>query len=434
METGIIIGWAAPNIAKFTTKDAEIQLDEHEISWIVSIDGLGAVAGSLLGSACIEFSGSRLSVLTTFLFLGLSWICMIIADSLVWVCIARFIGGIGQTSTYCCFAIYLGEIADPKIRGTMISIAAAGNPFGILIGTILETYLTRKISSIIYLIICLLSLALFFWLKDSPNYLIKKGKYDRAKESVQFYRSDCCDVEHEINELKDLVKNDKEQSFSSKFQYFKLPIVRKSMILIIIIFAFPHLSGFIVISSYMEIIFKEAKINWIDSSDLVIYANIVGSVSTLVTFKLIDVLGRRALLVITSLGTMTAMIGLGMHFLLIKDDMIDAQSLQWLPIVCIFGYLVTYAIGYSTVPSAILGELFADNVKSIAALVACTSASFFVFFVGKTYVRMVEFMGQTFVFWIYAILTFMATPFALIFLPETKGKTFWEIQNSLVKR
>lgn len=127
-----------------------------------------------------------------------------------------------------------------------------------------------------------------------------------------YYRN--CEVEKELSQIKSFVETKARQNLSDKFQEFKSPIVRKSLFLVILMFASPHLSGMINIMSYMEIILDNAKSYLIEPKAFVIYANIIGITSVFSTVRLIDKLGRRILLVASSIGTAVAMVGLGIHF------------------------------------------------------------------------------------------------------------------------
>ncbi|XP_014213990.1 facilitated trehalose transporter Tret1-like [Copidosoma floridanum] len=429
-QVGICIGWVAPNIAKLMDEDSDIPLDTDQVSWMVSIAPLVGILGAVASALGVEFLGSRRVILAAFTVMSASWVCMMAANSVAWLYVARGLTGLVLSASYSCFSIYLGEIADPKIRGTLVSVAAGGNPFGIVVGTVAETYLPRRASSSMYLVLCLMALLLMLWLQDTPYYLTRKGLAERARASVVFYRPGC-DVDKEVLEIGAFVEcHAVGGSFRTKLRDLNAPAVRWSFFVIVTLFALPHVSGTMNLSSYMEVILRKARSRLVEPERFVIYANVTSVLSTLLTFKLIDVLGRRVLLVVSGIGTFVAMGGLGLHFYLLGAGF-DPEGLQWLPVVSILGYLVTYAVGFSPVPSTVLSELFADNAKSVAALVATLSAPFFSFVVTKAYQPMVDRVGEAYVFWIHALFGFAAVPYALFVLPETRGKTFQEIQDAL---
>ena len=425
------VGWASPNLVRLTSDNSSILLSESEASWIVSLMTIGGFIGTVISSISIEFCGSKKIVLATFVNTSISWLCVIIADSAGWLYAARFIGGLTTGSILCCFSIYLAEVSLPSIRGTMISVATCGAPFGAAISTIMETYLPMRLSSSVYFAVSLIGILLLLWLPDSPYYLVKTHNIEDAKNSICKYYSDCS-VEEKLKEIEDFVKVDACQSMKDKLNELKSPAVRKTMFIILILFTFQQTCGMLIILSYMQTILINAKCYLIEPQEIVIYANIISAISSLLISGMIDKFGRRFILIITSIGTTAAMAALGTHFYLLQLNF-DAESLQWIPLISIILYLITYAFGYIPVGSALLSEIFPQNIKSVASFLSNIEASIVGFIVTVSYVPLVESIGEAYVFWIYAVFCFLATPFALFVMPETKGKSFQEIQNFLNK-
>lgn len=437
LQGGIIMGWVAPNIPKLTADDSPIKLNNEQVSWTASLISLGGFFGGIIGSLFNELLGSRKSIIAILVLISVNWICMIAANSVVWLYIGRTIAGIGMVSTYSVFSIYLGEVSDPKIRGTLVSIAMIGNIFGTMLGTIVETYLPINASSTFYLIICLFTLTFFFWLMDSPYYLVRINDCDRAEKSIRFYDSSFnVNVEKSLEEIKQFVRASlKDRNFGDKLRDLRSPLVKKLLLHIMTLFAIPHLSGIMNITTYPDVILKNSKSKLIDPKFFIILTNFVCTLINFSTFFLIDKLGRRILYIISSIGTTLALIGLGLHFLLLKyeNNQIAQTNIifQWLPFICILGYQIFHSIGYLIVPSVMLSEIFADNMKSMASMAATLTSSVIAFLVVKIYLTSVELIGETFVFWIHAAFSSIAIPYVLFFLPETKGLSFQQIQDKL---
>lgn len=149
--------------------------------------------------------------------------------------------------------------------------------------------------------------------------------------------------------------------------------------------------------------------------------------------KLMNFSYRRLLLIISSLGVSIAMACLGIHFHLLEHG-IDVTDLQWLPLASIFLFDIAFFAGLMCVPSAVLSELFPTNVKCIAACIASLVGAIFAFIATKSYQPLIFLIGQSNVYFVHAALTILVVPYALLCMPETKGKTLQEIQDDLVKR
>lgn len=328
--------------------------------------------------------------------------------------------------------MYLAEVARPEIRGTLVALAATGSPFGTVLGTIAESYLQMKVSSSIYLVICLFGVVTMVCLHDTPYYLVKHDNFSKAKQSILMYKPDC-DVSKELNDIQNYFKSqDTSLNLLSKLRQFKIPSVRKALILVIILFSYPHVSGEIAIVSYLETILINAKAELIDPKQFVIYTHISGIVASFLTANLIDKFGRRIMLMVSSAGVAISIGSLGAYFYFLHSGF-DLQSLQSLPYACVVVYRITHAFGYAQIPSTVLGEILPENMRSFGVCIACLGGSLVSFAASKLYQTVVDLAGEECMMWIFGGFSLTAIPFALLFLPETKGKTFQEIQELLKK-
>lgn len=135
---------------------------------------------------------------------------------------------------------------------------------------------------------------------------------------------------------------------------------------------------------------------------------------------------------VSGLGVAVALAGLGLHYYLLESH-IDPMKIQWLPLSSIVCFVVTYTIGFMSVPNTALSEMFPDGVKSMAACIMSFTSAILGFIAAKAYQPMVDVVGEAYVFWIHGTFAALAIPVALFWMPETKGKSFQEIQNDLHK-
>ena len=81
--------WASLNIVGFTSDNSAIPLSESEASWIVSLMSIGEVVGVVVSTTSIEFFSSKKTVLATPPNTSISWLCVIIANSVGWLYATR---------------------------------------------------------------------------------------------------------------------------------------------------------------------------------------------------------------------------------------------------------------------------------------------------------------------------------------------------------
>ncbi|XP_058807142.1 facilitated trehalose transporter Tret1-like isoform X1 [Phymastichus coffea] len=427
-QIGLFTGWVSPNEARLSQESPSSQ---SEISWVISLAPVGSALGALAGAFSIEYLGSRKTVLLTYLLMGINWVCVLCANSFVWLYFARFIGGVAETIYICSFSMYLSEVTAPKIRGTLISVSMSGGILGVILGLIAETYLTKIYSCPIYLTVTLLGILLVQFLKDTPYYFVKVNDMEGAKNSIIFYRANV-DAEKELREIKDYVESSS-KSTGNKFCQLRLPTVRKSLFIIVIVYALPELSGASNLLSYTESILTNVGFDLIKPEQGVIYINVISITSMLLIFRGVDKLGRKVSLLISSVGTSIAMVALGSYYYLLNSDF-DVSNLHWLPIVSMVAFLILYNVGYLTVPNTLLSEIFSEDMKSVAACLGTLSTSFFGFVINKSFQPIISSLGYHIAFWIHAALTLIGIPCALWLLTETKGKSLQQIQDKLNRK
>lgn len=83
------------------------------------------------------------------------------------------------------------------------------------------------------------------------------------------------------------------------------------------------------------------------------------------------------------------------------------------------------------IPWMLMGELFTAETKAIASGLAVMLNWFLVFLVTKTYPALNQELGADVTFWMFAAIMACAVAFTYFFIPETKGKSFQEIQDVL---
>lgn len=82
-------------------------------------------------------------------------------------------------------------------------------------------------------------------------------------------------------------------------------------------------------------------------------------------------------------------------------------------------------------PHTLLGEMFPANVKGKAAAGATICFAVTTFLLNKMYPIIKKIYGVEFMFILFSISTALAVIFTKIFVIETKGKSFREIQEIL---
>ena len=430
----MIGGWSSPYLAKFASPDSELPATDSEASWIAAIIGIGRLFGALLGVLSVDKCGSKASVLYSGIPTAIGWLLLLTANSVTWVYVSRVLSGIGMGMYYSTFPLYIGEISYPSIRGALVGLITQGLPVGNVLGNILGAYTPMWIFSCASLVPNLLFISLFYLKPESPHYLVMRGRIDQAKSSLEWYNRGV-DVTEELEAIKKFNSFKQSVTYMDKLREIAMPINRKAIMMVNIIYILVQLSGLWTMSFYMEIILKNAGVTAIAPSNVVIIVGVLGIVAGWITTYTNDACGRRIMLTLSSFGVTVAFLALGIDYQLLDLGFDSAEPfLQWLPVASIIMFQMSLAIGIMPVPSTLISEMFPPNIKSIATCLINMTSAGFAFLTSKTYQPMVDLLGEKYVFWFYSVLMLFLTIYSIVILPETKGKSLQEIQQMLKKR
>ncbi|EFN82972.1 facilitated trehalose transporter Tret1 [Harpegnathos saltator] len=427
--SGLATGWASPYLAQLTSTevDTSLRLTDIEASWVASFLSLGRLIGALLGAFCQEFIGRKRVLLLSGFPLASSWIFTICATSVTWIYWSRICSGIGSGIMWPAMSLYLGEIADPAIRGSLIAMNVNAASVGLFLGNAMGPYLSMEMFAYVSLVPNILFVVLFSLIPESPYHYALHGDIDEAEASLKWFRRES-DVKAELQELQDFV-NGANTSTLTKLKEFLLPANLKNAMIMFGLNIFVYASAYSTLNSYAEIILINSEVSVTPSIVVMVLGLstiVVGSTVTLV----VDRFGRKNLLIVSSFGVAVSLVVLGLHFYLLSLGL-NPEILTWLPITSLLFFNIFASYGLMPVPSTLLSEMFPANLKNLASLCIALGNALFAFMFAKTYQPFIDVAGETIVFWCYGLFVLLAVPYVWYFIPETKGKSLLEIQQTI---
>jgi Na+/melibiose symporter-like transporter len=113
--------------------------------------------------------------------------------------------------------------------------------------------------------------------------------------------------------------------------------------------------------------FSQAADTNIDSNVQMIIIGAVLLISTLFGTFLVDRLGRKILLVTSSVFTTLMLIALGVYFFLLEKESKAVEKISWLPLTSLCIHFVAYSLGYGPLPWLVrLRELLLGLKRSLS--------------------------------------------------------------------
>lgn len=430
----VTLSWTSPVFPKLHSNDSEQnplgrEITDDEDAWIGSLVTIGAMIGPLPAGYISEKFGRKIGLLTLAVPHIVSLFSMAFAQNIYMFYFGRLFAGVSTGGGYTLLPTYIAEISDDTNRGTFSQTLNIFWALGNFIPYAIGPYLSIKWFNIILAIIPTMFFVIFLLLgPETPYYLVSCNKLKQAEKSLMQLRSlDKQGVKQELEHIKENLGKEENGHFIDILRNRGL---RKALMICVVLVVSQELSGFCAITFYLQTIFEAAGTEI--SSD--ISALIVGFsifVSSFFTPFLIDRLGRKVLTVTSCFGMVIALSTLGTFFYLEVSTDISTEPIFWVPIFSLILYIFAFHFGICSIPWTLSSELFPSNVKGIAAptiTIICWMSSFLV---TKFFNDMNASMGKAGSFWFFSGCCLCTGIFSIFFVPETKGKSFSEIQEML---
>ncbi|XP_032680221.1 facilitated trehalose transporter Tret1-like [Odontomachus brunneus] len=425
---GTAMAWTSPVLPKLYQADSWLIITPEQGSWVGSLLALGAIAGALPSGPMADKLGRKKSLLLLSAPFLLSWAIIILASRLWLIMAARFLIGIGVGAACVLMPIYVSEIAETSARGTLCALFQVFLTVGILLAFILGSVMNYTEFAIVCALVELIFLASFVWMPESPVWLVNVKRESEAKSALAILRGNIYDPSEELAEMRRAMEAMTSKN-SSVFDLIRSPATRRAMLATLGCMFFQQMSGINAVIFYTTTIFEESGSS-IPADVASIIVALVQTVMSAVAAVIVDRAGRKPLLILSSGVMSVSLVALGLYFK-IKDDGGDISTLGWLPLTSLTLYMIVFSVGMGPIPWMLMGELFTAETKAIASGLAVMLNWFLVFLVTKTYPALNQELGADATFWMFAVIMAIAVAFTYFFIPETKGKSFQEIQDLL---
>ena len=264
-------------------------------------------------------------------------------------------------------------------------------------------------------------LLLFFVIPESPRWYVNKGKSKKAEEALQWLRGNKTNITQEYDQLQ------KSQGTSSSGkELFNLSYL-KPLLVTLGLMLFQQMSGINAVIFYGFSIFQMSG-STIDTGLCTIIIGIVNFASTFIATLLIDRLGRKILLYISSISMCITLGMLGTYFYL-KDINVDVSNVGWLPLLSFVIYVLAFSLGFGPIPWLMMGEILPAKIRGPAASLATAFNWTCTFVVTKNFVYMIDTVGPYGTFWFFAVVVLISIVFIATCVPETRGQSLQDIER-----
>ena len=397
---------------------------------IVSFLLVGAVTGALAGGPLSDRFGRRPIVLLAAVIFAVGAIAAALTPNVGLLIVARFILGLGVGLASLIVPLYIAEIAPPGTRGALVSLNQLMITIGILLSYIVGVAFTpiegwRWMFAVAVIPALILGIGMFL-LPESPRWLVKNGKLDRARAVLSRSRVEA-EVETEMQQMEELERIERQQA-QVGYKELLAPWIRPALIIGIGLAVFQQITGINTVIYYAPTILE--VVGFSAGGAIAATALGVGVVNvgfTILAVRIIDRAGRRLLLLIGLIGMTLSLALLGLVFSF--ESTSGAAGL--LATVCLALYIASFAISLGPVFWLMISEIYPLNIRGSAMSVAalCNWGSNFI--VALTFPVLLAALGGAGAFWLFAALGIVAWFFVWFLVPETKGRSLEEIEAAM---
>ncbi|KAF5298931.1 hypothetical protein FQA39_LY11648 [Lamprigera yunnana] len=424
---GLLLAWTAPSIPKLVD-DPTIHMTLEQASYFTVIPPIFMGLGVFLCPSIRDRFGINITVLVTAAFQLLSWILIGIADR-TWVFyIARAMSGIADAFVFSVIPVYIGEISLPKIRGTWGALIGINIFIGVFLVNAINMIYNVKQTAIVCGIFPLLQICLLIILPESPYYLIRKGEKAKAKKSLELLRWRS-DVEDELVILESDVQRQISESATIK-DLFVIKSNRKAIILCLTIRIVQQFSGLSAFETHTDYMFEQETGMLSEEKSTLTFTG-VSALSVILSGFIIEKLGRKPLLILSSFGCAVILGIESIYFGLKYFSDMDLSNVNWIPLTGMILFTVVNATGLGAIPTLVLSELFSAGVKSKAVLLTNFCFAVTLAVIPKLFQTLIYNFDIFYAYCLFSACCLIGGVFFSFFMIETKGRTLEEIQLKL---
>jgi sugar porter (SP) family MFS transporter len=385
---------------------------------------LGCLAGAAIAGIASDRLGRRKSLVAAALLFIASALTSAAARSLLQFCFSRLASGlaIGIASTLT--PVYISEIAPHDRRGQLVSL----NQLAIVIGILVAFFTNWQLSALgnqswrwmfgVAAIPSVGFLAGLLFIPESPRWLIAHNFRSEGYRVLKMILGDT-----EASAELDAIESAGSEENANAAELLT-PAMRMRTFVAISLAVLQQITGINTVLYYGSVLFTQHFQGGLAKS--AIGANVaVGAVNLLCTgvaMLLIDRWGRRSLLLTSSAGMAIALtiLSLGLHFSSTPSFVVFGSVLL---------YVAFFAVGLGPGVWVYIAEIFPTRLRGRATSLATTALWTACLAVTLTFLSIVEALGLSAAFLLYAGVSLLTFFFVWKWVPETREKPLEEIER-----
>jgi MFS transporter, SP family, arabinose:H+ symporter len=426
---------------------SQFELTDLELGWTVSSHTLSATLSIFLAGPIADRIGRRAVLRIAAMVFAASSIVAAVAYSFPMLIAARLLSGLGVGAVLVAAPMYIAEISPPVLRGRMVTItqlfvvsgiflASANNLLILRVESLQFDWLSslhvaesswRWMLGIGVLPAAAYLLALLF-VPESPRWHAMHGRIADARRIFARAHGDVF-AERELAEVRVSLAHDTRTTDASLRELWA-PQLRGVLFIGLVVGILQQVTGINAVLGYAPMIFALAgghagvETPFVQTT-LITLVNVVFTVFALL---LIDRVGRRPLLIFGTAGIAACLFVTAWGFRLTGGGVNSAWVLFGL-----LGFVACFALSLGPIMWVLLSEIFPNRVRAVAISCVGLVNSTVCFVAQLVFPWQMEHLGGAQTFLIYGLFAVLGVALLARILPETRGRSLEELEESLVR-
>ncbi|CAH9091115.1 unnamed protein product [Cuscuta epithymum] len=421
----------------FIQEDLKITEVQEEI--LVGILSIISLFGSLIGGRTSDAIGRKWTMGLASIIFQTGAAIMAIAPSYEVLMMGRFLAGIGIGFGVMIAPVYIAEISPSVDRGSLTSFPEIFINLGILLGYVsnyafsgLPPHINWRVMLAVGILPSVFIAFALCVIPESPRWLVVQKRVEEAKAVLMKTNDSDAEVEERLAEIQLAagVGTTSADKYEEKSVWRELlsppPPLARMLITGFGIQCFQQITGIDATVYYSPEILKAAGIT--GESKLLAATVAVGITKTafiLIAIVLIDRVGRKPLLYVSTIGMTICLFGLGFAL-----TFLSSEGSLGIPASILFvcGNVAFFSIGLGPVCWVLTSEIFPLKYRAQASALGAVGNRVCSGVVAMSFLSVSRAITVGGTFFVFSAVSAVAVAFTYILVPETKGKSLEEIQ------
>ncbi|KAI3884932.1 hypothetical protein MKX03_037868 [Papaver bracteatum] len=418
----------------FIQEDLKITEVQQEV--LVGILSIVSLLGSLGGGRTSDAIGRKWTMGLAAVIFQTGALVMTFAPTFAVLMIGRLLAGVGIGFGVMVAPVYIAEISPTIARGSLTSFPEIFINLGILLGYVSNYAFSgfsvhtgwRIMLGVGILPSIFIGFALFV-IPESPRWLVLQNRVDEARAVLLKTNDIEAEVEERLAEILAAAGVGNEDKTEEKAVWRELldpsPSLRRMLITGFGIQCFQQITGIDATVYYSPTIFRDAGIT--DKTKLLAATVSVGFTKTifiLVAIILIDRVGRKPLLYVSTIGMTACLLGLAFTLTVMGNGQVGIA----LAILLVCGNVAFFSVGIGPVCWVLTSEIFPLRVRAQAAALGAVGNRLCSGLIAMSFLSVSRAITVGGTFFIFSLISAVSVAFVYKHVPETKGKSLEQIE------